>query len=468
MTKHATPAGQAPGELADVATKTTVDRQIEDFLAEILKEEPPMPQLEPQPRGGEGGARRRVVITGMGAITCLGLNVHDFWQGLLAGRSGIGPITQFDASAYPCRIAAEVKGFDPRQYIDFKEARRMARCSHFAVAAARQALDDSRLTVPFADEARVGVLLGTGVGGFPEGIEGYKTLQEKGGMRLNPFAGTTILPNMPTFHVANTLGAKGYNATVVTACAAGTQSVGEAAEIIRRGSADVMFTGGVEAIICEMAIAVFCVMRALTTRNDEPEKASRPFDAQRDGFILGEGAGILVLEELSHALARGAHIYAEVLGHAANSDAYHIAAPDPEARGAILAMREALADAGITPEQVDYINAHGTGTPLNDAAETLAIKQVFGEYAYKVPVSATKSMIGHAMGSAGALEAIACALTIRDQIIHPTINYETTDPVCDLDYVPNQARPALVDITISNSFGLGSQNACLVLGRFRA
>ncbi|MBM3134707.1 MAG: beta-ketoacyl-ACP synthase II [Chloroflexi bacterium] len=427
-----------------------------------------MPEPQPQPLGGEGGARRRVVITGMGAITCLGLNVPDFWQGLLAGRSGIGPITQFDASAYPCRIAAEVKGFDPRQYIDFKEARRMARCSHFAVAAARQSLEDARLTTPFANEDRVGVLLGTGVGGLPEAIEGIKTMQEKGGMRLNPFAGTAILANMPTFHVANTLGAKGYNSTVVTACAAGTQSVGEATAVIRRGAADVMLTGGVEAIVCEMAIAVFCVMRALTTRNDEPEKASRPFDANRDGFVLGEGAGILVLEELSHALGRGAPIYAEVLGHAANSDAYHVAAPDPEARGAILAMREALADAGITPEQVDYINAHGTGTPLNDAAETLAIKQVFGEYACKVPVSSTKSMIGHAMGAAGALEAMVCALTIRDQIIHPTVNYEFPDPACDLDYVPNQARPALVDITLSNSFGLGSQNACLVLGRFRA
>jgi len=458
----------AQGEVADVLPRTTVDRQIEDFLAEILKEEPPMPELQPQPLGGEGGARRRVVITGMGAITCLGLNVHDFWQGLLAGRSGIGPITQFDASAYPCRIAAEVKGFDPRQYMDFKEARRTARCTHFAVAAARQALEDARLTTPFANEDRVGVLLGTGVGGLPEAIESFKIMQEKGGLRLNPFAGTAILANMPTFHVANTLGAKGYNSTVVTACAAGTQAVGEAAAVIRRGSADVMLTGGVEAIICEMAIAVFSVMRTLPTRNDEPTKASRPFDAQREGFVLGEGAGILVLEELSHALGRGAHIYAEVLGHAANSDAYHVAAPDPEARGAILAMREALADAGITPEQVDYINAHGTGTPLNDAAETMAIKQVFGEYAYKVPISSTKSMIGHAMGAAGALEAIVCALTIRDQIIHPTVNYEFPDPACDLDYVPNQARPALVDIVLSNSFGLGSQNACLVLGRFRA
>ena len=467
MTKKIAPAGQTPAEVADMATKTTVDRQIEDFLAEILKQEPPMPEPQPQHLGGEGGARRRVVITGLGAITCLGLNVHDFWQGLLAGRSGIGPITQFDASAYPCRIAAEVKGFEARQYMDFKEARRTARCTHFAVAAARQALDDARLTIPLADEQRVGVLLGTGVGGLPEAIEGLKTMQEKGGMRLNPFAGTAILANMPTFHVANTLGAKGYNSTVVTACAAGTQAVGEAAAVIRRGAADVMLTGGVEAIICEMAIAVFCVMRALTTRNDEPDKASRPFDAQREGFILGEGAGILVLEELAHALGRGTTIYAEVLGQAANSDAYHVAAPDPEARGAILAMREALADAGLTLDQVDYINAHGTGTPLNDAAETLAIKQVFGEYAYKVPISSTKSMVGHAMGAAGAQEAMVCALTIRDQIIHPTVNYEFPDPACDLYYVPNQARPALVDITLSNSFGLGSQNACLVLGRFR-
>ncbi|MEW6232535.1 MAG: beta-ketoacyl-ACP synthase II [Chloroflexota bacterium] len=408
---------------------------------------------------------RRVVITGMGAVTPLGLTVADLWDGLIQGRSGVGPITSFDASAYPTRVAAEVKGFDPRNYMDIKEARRMSRCSQLALSAAQMALEDAGIKTPLEEYERTGVLVGTSVGGFSEGIEGHKVMLEKGGLRLSPFFGTTILPNMPSFQVSYTFGAKGYTNSISTACATGTQAIGEAADVIRRGAADTIIAGGTEAIVVEIGIAAFCVMRALTTRNDEPERASRPFDLHRDGFVLGEGAGIVILEELEHARARGARIYVEVLGHASSSDAYHLAAPDPEGKGAIRAMLWSLVDAGIRPEEVDYINAHGTSTPINDAVETLAIKQVFGEHAYKVPISSTKSMIGHAMGGAGAIEAIACALTIHHNLIHPTVNYETPDPQCDLDYVPNVARPARVDVALSNSFGLGGQNACLVLGR---
>ncbi|MBI5956072.1 MAG: beta-ketoacyl-ACP synthase II [Chloroflexi bacterium] len=408
---------------------------------------------------------RRVVITGMGAVTPLGLTVQELWDGLIQGRSGVGPITSFDASAYPTRVAAEVKGFDPRNYMDVKEARRMSRCSQLALVAAQMALEDAGIKTPLEEYERTGVLVGTSVGGFSEGIEGHKVMLEKGGLRLSPFFGTTILPNMPSFQVSYAFGAKGYTNSISTACATGTQAIGEAADVIRRGAADTIIAGGTEAIVVEIGIAAFCVMRALTTRNDEPERASRPFDLHRDGFVLGEGAGIVILEELEHARARGARIYAEVLGHASSSDAYHLAAPDPEGKGAIRAMLWSLADAGIRPEEVDYINAHGTSTPINDAVESLAIKQVFGEHAYKVPISSTKSMIGHAMGGAGAIEAIACALTIHHNLIHPTVNYETPDPQCDLDYVPNVARPARVDVALSNSFGLGGQNACLVLGR---
>jgi beta-ketoacyl-acyl-carrier-protein synthase II len=408
---------------------------------------------------------RRVVVTGMGAVTPLGLTVQELWDGLIQGRSGVGPITSFDAGAYPTRVAAEVKGFDPRNYMDVKEARRMSRCSQLALAAAQMALEDAGIKAPLEEYERTGVLVGTSVGGFSEGIEGHKVMLEKGGLRLSPFFGTTILPNMPSFQVSYTFGAKGYTNSISTACATGTQAIGEAADVIRRGAADTIIAGGTEAIVVEIGIAAFCVMRALTTRNDEPERASRPFDLNRDGFVLGEGAGIVILEELEHARAREARIYAEVLGHASSSDAYHLAAPDPEGKGAIRAMLWSLVDAGIRPEEVDYINAHGTSTPINDAVETLAIKQVFGEHAYKVPISSTKSMIGHAMGGAGAIEAIACALTIHHNLIHPTVNYETPDPQCDLDYVPNVARPARVDVALSNSFGLGGQNACLVLGR---
>ncbi|HIP96433.1 MAG TPA: beta-ketoacyl-[acyl-carrier-protein] synthase II [Anaerolineae bacterium] len=409
---------------------------------------------------------QRVVITGLGAITPLGLTIRDTWEGLINGKSGVATITQFDASEFPVRIAAEVKGFDPKNYINFKEARRMARCSQLAIAAAQEVVADAQLPRPFADEERVGVLIGCTIGGFEKAVESIDAFRQKGLARVSPFGLTATLPNMPSHHVSQTFQTKGYINTVTTACATGTQSVGEAAEVIRRGAADVLICGGVEAMIHFANFAGFIAMRALSARNDEPERASRPFDKDRDGFIIGEGCGLMILESLPHAQKRGAHIYAEVLGYSASSDAFHVAAPDPEGTGAVRAMRWALEDAGISPAEVDYINAHGTSTPLNDIIETRAIKKVFGDYAYRVPISSTKSMIGHGLAAAGAIEAIVCALTIEQGIIHPTINLESPDPECDLDYVPNQARQAEVNIALSNSFGLGGQNACLVLGRY--
>ncbi len=411
--------------------------------------------------------RTRVVITGMGAITPLGHSPQELWSNLLAGKSGIGPVTMFDASNYKTRIAAEVKRFDPTKYVDSKDARRMGRATLFALGAAREAMNDAGINGNFNEDPRAGVLLGTALGGFVEAIEAHNSFLEKGHERVSPFLAAVILPNMPAFYVANYYRARGYNSTVVTACAAGTHAVGAAAEVIRRGDADIMITGGADAIISEIVFAAFGVMRAMSTRNDDPEHASRPFDKNRDGFVVGEGSAILVLEKLESALARGARIYAEVLGYATNSDAYHFAAPDPQAIGATRVMQDAMKNAGITVDDVDYINAHGTSTPLNDAGETLAIKTVFGERAYQIPISSTKSMLGHSMGAAGAFEAVACTMTVHDQKIHPTANYETPDPACDLDYVPNQSRDTMVDVVLSNSFGLGGQNACLVLGRYR-
>ena len=411
--------------------------------------------------------RRRVVVTGLGAVTPLGLSVDEFWKGLVAGRSGVGPMTLCDPTDYPARIAAELKGFDPQQFMPAKEARRMARFTQLALAASLMSVEDASLDMEREDRERVGVLLGNGNGGFPTTEEGVRTLVEKGGMRLSPFFFPMILPNMAAANVSRILGAKGYSSTVITACAASTQSVGEAAEVIRRGAADVMITGGTEAGISQLGLAGFAVMRALSTRNEEPERASRPFDAERDGFVPGEGAGILILESLEHALARGAKILAELAGYGASSDAYHPVHPDKDGAGAARAMEWALKDAGVNPSEVDYINAHGTSTPLNDLSETLAIKRVFGDQAYRVAISSTKSMIGHALGGSGGMEAVACVKSIQEGIIHPTINYEHPDPDCDLDYVPNEARRQDVRVVLSNSFGFGGQNACLVFRQFQ-
>jgi len=415
---------------------------------------------------GKRSVKGRVVVTGLGAITPLALTAEETWQGLIAGRSGIARVSQFDPSDYPTQIIGEVKGFNAGDYMDPKEARRMARFSQFAVAATRMALEDAGLVISGENTEEVGVLLGNSVGAIDETEEACRTMLERGGMRLSPFFIVMMPPNLAAFQVAYTYGIKGYSSTVSTACAAGTQAIGQAADIIRQGRAKVMVTGGTEGGVCELALAVFCVGRAYSTRNDEPERACRPFDKDRDGFIGGEGSGILILESLEHALERGARIYAEVLGYSASNDAYHLIAPDPEGLGAARAMRWALEDAGVEPSEVDYINAHGTGTTLGDVSETLAIKKVFGDHAYRVPISSSKSMIGHLWGAAGAVESIVCILTIRDNIIHPTINLETPDPDCDLDYVPNVARKAQVDIAICNSFGLGGQNACAVFGRF--
>ncbi|MBI3362394.1 MAG: beta-ketoacyl-ACP synthase II [Chloroflexi bacterium] len=413
--------------------------------------------------------RPRAVVTGLGAITPIGLDVPTFWEGLLEGRSGVRRVTRFDASHLPCQIVGEVLDFDPKKYMDGKEARRMSRSAQMAIAASIEAVADAGLPPTFADPERAGVSFGTAIGGVDRLDEETQILRAKGYTRVSPFAVPSSMPNMAAHHVTRQFQALGPSSTLATACATGTQAVGEGAEYIRRGIADIVITGGVDAVITDFGLGGFAAMRGLATSfNDRPEKASRPFDKDREGFVYSEGCGVLVLERLEHALARGARIYAEVLGHASSSDGYHMAAPDPEAAGAVRAMKWALADAGLATSDIAYINAHCTSTLAGDALETLAIKRLFGEAAYSIPISATKSMIGHPLGAAGALEAIACALTIRDQIIHPTINYETPDPECDLDYVANVKRAARVRRTLSNSFGLGGQNACLVLGEYQS
>ncbi len=409
---------------------------------------------------------RRVVITGMGAITPLGLTVDDFWQGCVEGRSGIVPITKFDCSRYPVQINGEVMGFDAANYIDYKEARRMARFTQFAVAASREAVASSGLQLDAEDKTNIGVLLGNGNGGFPNTEDAMRTLVAKGGMRIDPFYILKMLPNMAAATVALQYGFQGHNNTSITACAASTQAIGEAFSVVRCGRAEVMLTGGTEAGISELGLAGFCVMRALSTRNDEPTKASRPFDRDRDGFVCSEGAAILVLESLEHAQRRGATIIGELAGYGASSDAHHVVAPCENGEGAQLAMGRALADAGLRPEEIDYINAHGTSTLLNDVAETRGIKAVFGKQAYKVPLSSTKSMIGHVLGGSGALEAVACVQTLRTGVIHPTINLDNPDPECDLDYTPHKSRRAEVRTVLKNSFGFGGQNACLVFKKF--
>jgi beta-ketoacyl-acyl-carrier-protein synthase II len=406
------------------------------------------------------------VITGLGVITALGCDLEKFWSDLLAGESGIRPITMFDASKFPCQIAGEIPDFVVEDHIPGKLARRMARTSQIGLAAVQLAFKNAGLEEPLPNPERVGVSLGTGIGGLDHAFMNMEKFKKSGLSRVNPFAIPASIPNMASFHVARRYKAVGPNKTVVTACATGTQAVGEGSDFIRQGRADIVLAGGSEALIQDFTLAGFASMRALPTNyNDDPTRASRPFDAKREGFVLSEGAAGLVLESLESAVARGAHIYAEVAGHSSSSDAYHVAAPDPSGDGAVRTMRWALEDAGVQPEEVSYINAHGTSTPANDAVETLAIKRLFGKEAYNIPVSSTKSMIGHAMGATGAIEAVVSALTIDRGVIHPTINYENPDPECDLDYVAEGARQQAVNIALSNSFGLGGQNACLVLKR---
>ncbi len=416
--------------------------------------------------GTNGRHPTRVVVTGMGAITAIGNNVEEFWANALEGKSGIDVLTAFEHEQYPVHIAGEVKDFDPDEYMERRDARRMGRFSQFAIAATHQALRQAELDMEAVDRDRVGVLIGNGIGSIQDTQAAVRVMDTRGGMKVDPFFFPKMLPNMAAAHIALHFGARGYNNTVITACAAGTQAIGDALDLVRSGRVDVVITGGAEAPLCEVGLCGFAVIRALSTQNDPPQKASRPFDANRDGFIAAEGAAIFILENLEHAKARNAPILAEVAGYGACNDSFHVVAPSEDGSGAMRAMREALHDAGVEPSEVDYINAHGTSTPLNDKSETLAIKKLFGEDAYKVPISSTKSMVGHSFGAAGAIESVAAVQTIRTGWIHPTINYEHPDPECDLDYVPNKARQADVDVVLKNSFGFGGQNACLVFKRY--
>lgn len=411
-------------------------------------------------------SKRRVVVTGLGMISPLGLDVKSSWQAVIQGKSGVGYITHFDAKDYPVRIAAEVKGFDPTKYIELKEVKKMDRFIHFAIAATEMAIADSALKITPENSERIGVVIGSGMGGLPA-IEYYhQILLEKSWKRVSPFFIPMVIINLAAGQISIKYGIKGPNLAVTTACATGNHSIGEAFRMIQYGDADVMIAGGAEAVITPMAVAGFAIMRALSTRNEEPEKASRPFDADRDGFVMGEGSGILILEELEHALKRGAKIYAELVGYGMTSDAYHITAPAPEGEGGARCMKMALNDAGISPEEIDYINAHGTSTKQGDELETQAIKTIFGEHAYKLCVSSTKSMTGHLLGAAGGVEAIFTVLSIYENIIPPTINLDNPDPECDLDYVPYNAKKKEVRYAMTNSFGFGGTNASLIFKKF--
>jgi len=412
--------------------------------------------------------KRRVVITGVGVISPVGNDAKTFWNSLLEGKSGVGPVTAFDASEYPTRIAAEVKDFDPGTYMDKREARRQDRYVQFALAASKMAVADANLEITPELGERTGVYIGSGIGGLGTWEEQHQILLEKGPRRVSPFFIPMMIANMASGAVSMEYGAKGPTSSAITACATGTNAIGDAFRLIQNGYADVMITGGAEATIRPMAFAGFCSMKAMSTRNEEPEKASRPFDKDRDGFVMGEGAGVVILEELEHAKKRGANILAEVIGYGMSADAHHITAPSPGGEGAARCMKAALADAGVEPTQVGYINAHGTSTDQGDVAETQAIKSVFGEHAYKLAVSSTKSMTGHLLGATGGIETIATAFALRDQILPPTINLENQDPECDLDYVPDAARPATVNVAISNTFGFGGHNATIVLKRYEA
>lgn len=410
--------------------------------------------------------KRRVVVTGVGFVLPQGTGVDSVWEKICKGVSGVGPITKFDATGFETQIAAEVKDFRSEDFIEQKEIKKMDIFIHYALAATRIALNDSSLEISEENTERIGVIVGTGLGGLATIEKYHKVLLEKGPNRITPFFIPMLIANEASGQIAIHHGAKGPNLCVVTACATGAHAIGDAFRCIQYGDADVIIAGGVEATITPLAVAGFNAMKALSTRNDEPERASRPFDRERDGFVMGEGAAIMIMEDLEHARRRGAKIYAEIIGYGYNGDAYHLAAPDPDGDGAARCMQMALKDAVISPEKVDYINAHGTSTELNDITETLAIKRVFGNHAYKLAVSSTKSMTGHLLGAAGGAEAIFSILTIRDGIIPPTINYEDPDPRCDLDYVPNVARDKDAKVVISNAFGFGGTNAVLVFRRF--
>jgi 3-oxoacyl-[acyl-carrier-protein] synthase II len=407
-------------------------------------------------------ASQRVVVTGLGVVTSIGHDVEQFWSSLLAGRCGVQRVSLFDPADFPCQIGAEVRDWDAAQHMDPKEVRRNDRYTHFGFAAAKQAIKDAALDMTREDGDRVGVMIGSGIGGMYTFETQLHVMAQRGPRKVSPFTIPSLIGNMCSGLVAIDIGARGPNFGVVSACATGTHAIGEAAHAIRRGDVDVMVAGGSEAAITPFAYASFCSMKAMSTRNDEPQKASRPFDKNRDGFIMGEGSGVLVLESLAHAQARGARIYCELAGYAATCDAFHITQPDPEGKGLSMAMKRALASAGTAPEGIDYINAHGTSTPYNDKFETLAIKKIFGDHARKLAVSSTKSMTGHLLGAAGGIESIISVKTIQTGWIAPTINLDEPDPECDLDYVPNQARQTPVRAVLSNNLGFGGQNASVV------
>jgi len=409
---------------------------------------------------------RRVVVTGLGAVTPIGNDVKDFWKSCIEGKGGVGPITGFDASPFDSRIAGEIKNFDPSPCITPKELRHMDRFVQLAVVSAKEALADSGMDLSKENRDRVGVLIGSGIGGLKVIEEQHNVLLQKGAGRLSPFLIPMLIVNMAPGQVAIQLGLRGPNSCVATACASGGHAVGDAFRVIQRGEADVMFAGGTESCVTRLGVGGFCAMHALSTRNDDPAHASRPFDLERDGFVMAEGSGIVVLEELEHARARGARIYAEMVGYGMTGDGYHMTAPVPDGNGAIRCMRAALNDAGLNLDDIGYINAHGTSTKLNDKIETLAVKTLFGANAKKIPVSSTKSMTGHLLGAAGGVELIVCALSIRDNVLAPTINYEHPDPECDLDYVPNKSREKKLDVAMSNSLGFGGHNATLIVKRF--
>ncbi|MBT9315385.1 beta-ketoacyl-ACP synthase II [Leptothoe spongobia] len=412
--------------------------------------------------------KKRVVITGMGAITPIGNDLEAYWQGLLAGKSGIGPITLFDASKHKCRIAGEVKGFDPLEYLDAKDAKRTDRFAQFAIAASKQALADAKLTITDLNAEQVGVMIGTGVGGLKVMEEQQSVYINKGPSRCSPFMVPMMIANMAAGLTAIHTGAKGPNSCAVTACAAGSNAIGDAFRIVQNGYAQAMICGGTEAAITPLSLAGFASARALSTRNDDPDHASRPFDKGRDGFVMGEGAGILVLEELEHALSRGARIYAEMVGYGMTCDAYHMTAPVPGGAGAARSMEFALKDAGISPSEVSYVNAHGTSTPANDPTETSAIKTALGKSAKTVAVSSTKSMTGHLLGGSGGIEGVAACMAVSKDHVPPTINLQEPDDDCDLDYVPNHSRAQTVDVAMSNSFGFGGHNVTLVFRKYRS